>query len=144
MYLTQIHPWTPFLSKKKIFGQVLSPLSGHRLDHVILLTAIKLIITAPGDDPRSAGYCGIKTALLDAEMKGILTLRILQALVLVALYELGHAIYPSAYLTVGYCAKYGIALGINQTIDLNCGAGSALIDSEEERRTWWTIVLFDR
>ncbi|KAJ5620585.1 hypothetical protein N7510_004569 [Penicillium lagena] len=143
-YLMKIHPWLPFLSKRKLLGQVLSPLGNQRPDHVLLLTAIKLVITAPGDESRSPAYYSIKSALLNAELKGILTFRILQALVLVAIYELGQAIYPSAYLTVGYCAKYGIALGINQTIDPNCGPRSSLVDSEEERRTWWAIILLDR
>lgn len=144
VYFKDIHPWAPFLSKRKVLGQVLSPLGGNRVDHSILLTAIKLMITAPGDDARSAAYYQIKTALLDAELKGIFTLRLLQSQVLVAMYEKGHAIYPSAYLTVGCCAKYGIALGINQTIDPNCGARSTSADSEEERRTWWAILLLDR
>lgn len=144
VYFKDIHPWAPFLSKRKVLGQVLSPLGGNRVDHSILLTAIKLMITAPGDDARSTAYYQIKTALLDAELKGIFNLRLLQAQVLVAMYEQGHAIYPSAYLTVGCCAKYGIALGINQTVDPNRGARSTLVDSEEERRTWWAILLLDR
>lgn len=144
IYFMHIHPWIPFLSKRNILGQVLSPLSGRRLDHSILLTAIKLIVTTPDDEARSVIYYEIKKAILNAELMGIFTLRLLQAVVLVALYELGHSIHPSAYLTVGYCAKYGIALGINRTINPNCGARPTLADSEEERRTWWAILLLDR
>lgn len=144
VYFRDIHPWTPFLSKRAILNQVLSPLGGNRVDHSLLLTAIKLIVSTPCDNARSAAYCKIKTAFLDAELKGIFTLRLLQAQVLVALYEMGHAIYPSAYLTVGCCAKFGIALGVNRAINPNSSARSNSIDSEEERRTWWAIILLDR
>lgn len=144
IYFRDIHPWTPFLSKRVTLNQVLSPLGGNRLDHSILLTAIKLIVTNPGNNARSAAYYKMKTALLDAELKGLFTLRLLQALVIVALYELGHAIHPSAYITVGSCAKFGIALGVNRAIDPDDSAWSNSIDSEEERRTWWTIILLDR
>jgi hypothetical protein len=105
---------------------------------------MRLIITTPGDDSRSTAYYELKSSLLNAELKGILSFRILQALILVALYEMGHAIYPSAYLTVGYCVKYGIALGINRTIDPDHSEWSSLVNSEEERRAWWAIILIDR
>jgi hypothetical protein len=122
--------------------RILNPLGGRRFENVLLIAAIKLIATEPDVDGSSTMYCSLKRAFLEVELSGSLTFRTLQALVLVAIYELGQAIYPSAYLTVGYCARYGIALGIDRTIDSLYS--SKLDDSEEERRTWWTIILLDR
>ncbi|KAL6408671.1 hypothetical protein AUP68_07615 [Ilyonectria robusta] len=35
------------------------------------------------------------------------------AVLLLAFYEVAHAIYPAAYLTIGHCARLGHALGIH-------------------------------
>lgn len=135
-------PWAPFICRRNFLERILNPLGGRRCEYVLLIAAIKLITTEPDADASSTTYCSLKRAFLEVELSGSLTFRTLQALVLVAIYELGQAIYPSAYLTVGYCARYGIALGIDRTID--SFYSSKLDDSEEERRTWWTIILLDR
>ncbi|KAL7907545.1 fungal-specific transcription factor domain-containing protein [Trichoderma velutinum] len=136
------HPWAPFICRRNFLERILNPLGGRRCENILLIAAIKLITTEPDADASSSTYCNLKRALLEVELSGSLTFRTLQALVLVAIYELGQAIYPSAYLTVGYCARYGIALGIDRTID--SFYSSKPDDSEEERRTWWTIILLDR
>ncbi|UKZ94587.1 uncharacterized protein TrAFT101_009450 [Trichoderma asperellum] len=136
------YPWAPFICRRNFMERILNPLSGRRCENVLLIAAIKLITTEPDANASSTMYCSLKRSFLEVELSGSLTFRTLQALVLVAIYELGQAIYPSAYLTVGYCARYGIALGIDRTIDSLYS--SKLDGSEEERRTWWTIILLDR
>lgn len=62
-------------------------------------------------------YDLVKQGCLYAEQNNILSLRILQACLLLGLYELGNAIYPAAYLTIGHCARLGYAMGINNRKD---------------------------
>lgn len=83
------------------------------------------------------------------ETSGNLSLRILQAGILIALYETGHAIYPAAYLSVGACVRYGIALGIDKLVLEPDGAHDGLriytqTEVEEQRRVWWALLLLDR
>lgn len=144
-YFSTIHTWLPFISQKRFYERVLSPLVPTQADHVLLLVAIKLVTTSPSNpDPRSMIYRKIKLIITEIEIMGNLTLKILQALILVALYELGHAVYPSAYLTIGQCARYGIALGLNKTIAASVRSHQTLPIEEEERRMWWAIVILDR
>jgi hypothetical protein len=97
------------------------------------------------------------------ETRNQLSLKLIQAGLLLAVYEIGHAIYPSAYLTVGHCARLAQTIGIN---DLNDSVQmfppprpSASFESpdyesprpteqspeaEENRRTWWAIIVLDR
>ncbi|CAI6088228.1 unnamed protein product [Clonostachys chloroleuca] len=37
---------------------------------------------------------------------------VLQASLLILLYEIGHGIYPSAFLSAGSCVRYGHAIGL--------------------------------
>ena len=66
------------------------------------------------------------------------------------LYEMGHAMYPAAYLTVGECSRYGLAMGLYRS----CSPTSVIEDAEmrgrswneieENRRVWWAVLIFDR
>lgn len=69
---------------------------------------------------------------------------VLQAGVLVALYELGHGIYPAAFLSIGACARYAHALGINVSRTVPTRRVLTLVEVEERRRVWWAIVILDR
>lgn len=58
-------------------------------------------------------YLVAKRCLQFIESQSFISLRILQAALLLSLYELGNGMYPAAYLTVGHCARLGHAMGIH-------------------------------
>lgn len=116
-----------------------------RPDVVLLLLAIKLITTFPPpglESPRTALYHVTKHFYLEAE--GSFSILVLQAGVLVALYELGHGIYPAAYVSVGTCARYAYALGITASRTVPARKVLTLVEVEERRRVWWAIIILDR
>lgn len=114
-----------------------------RVDVSLLFACMRLVqTTPPTTNARTAEYLSLKVALLEAELAGILTLRLLQSLILVAFYELGHAIYPSAYLSIGTCARFATALGLYAFDSFD--SHIPYMEVEEKRRTWWAIVILDR
>lgn len=133
----------PFLLKKTCFEKGLNPSMQSRADVSLLFACMKLVQTPPSEDnARTPEYLALRVAFLKAELAGIMTLRLLHAWMLVALYEVGHAIYPSAYLSIGTCARLAAALGV----DAHEAYGSHLpfMEVEEKRRTWWVIAILDR
>lgn len=58
-------------------------------------------------------YAVAKRCYAYIEANAIVSVKVLQAYLLVGLYEIAHAIYPAAYLTIGGCASLGHALGIH-------------------------------
>jgi len=60
-----------------------------------------------------------KRFLLEAKLARMFTVQPLQALLLVTFNELGHGIYRLAYMSVGACARYGLALGIDRQTSSN-------------------------
>lgn len=66
------------------------------------------------DPLSSAIYSQAKACLSYVEGNNILSIKVLQAALLIGLYELSNAIYPAAYLTTGHCARLGYAMGINK------------------------------
>ncbi|KAL8706161.1 MAG: hypothetical protein Q9201_000739 [Fulgogasparrea decipioides] len=149
-YFLHIHPFFPFISKKRFFDSL--PIFPARpdVDVTILLFCMKLIVRPPKDDPldkngRPLPYLTVKRTLAEADIAGAFSFQTLQALILVSLYELAHAIFPAAYLSVGTCARYATALGIDTYTTMNpSDTAETLLVQEEMRRAWWAIVVLDR
>ena len=146
-FFEHIHSWMPFISKKRFYDLYLPSPFQSRSDVVLLLLSLKLITTLPPTNPRNPRtplYHTVKHFCLEVEGSSTFSLPVLQAALLVALYELGHAIYPAAFLSVGACARYAHALGINCSKSLQTRRVLTLIEVEERRKIWWAIVILDR
>jgi hypothetical protein len=143
-YFASIHPWFPIISRKRI--TIGTALQAGGPDLALLFLAMKLVVSQPiqgvGNTERPI-YVACKRFLSLLESAGTLSLPYLQAMVenlpiqnaatgmgdkfkaeqvtqvLVALYELGHAIYPAAWMTVGACSRYADILGFPSFQDTN-------------------------
>lgn len=157
------HNWIPFISKRRLVPSLLNPLSQRRCELTLLTLCMRLCATPPPPGKQHGTtinplYRLAKHFFFEAECVGVMSIQVLQAAVLLAMYEIGQALYPAAYLTVGWCARYGVALGVDQLLhDLNGDSlgGTTGVDEgtqgrlswlevEEMRRTWWVVLIMDR
>ena len=107
------------------------------------------------------GYPACKVLYRRLEAQNNLTLRLIQSLLLITLYEVNNAIYPAAYLSVGHCARLAICMGLHdealspQFLPTPCKSIESLLpvlpdhadtwtEIEERRRVWWAVLLLDR
>lgn len=113
-FFATIHKWMSFVSKKRFYENLLNPLTQPRADTTLLIFCMKLIMWQPSEqtnkNAKTSIYLFAKRSLLEAEVAGMLSIHILQAWILVTIYELGHAIFPSAYMSIATCARYGSLL----------------------------------
>jgi len=96
------------------------------------------------ETPKTAAYLASKHLYLELEIQGILSLQVLQAGILIALFELGHAIFPSAAVSVEACVRFGYDLGINWDAKFPEKKPFEWADREEQNRVWWAVVILDR
>lgn len=84
-------------------------------DQYVLLLAMQILSRPLRDDdkPINELYLHLKQCLLHIEAQNFLSLKLLQAELLIALYEIGHAIYPAAYISIAHCARLGHALSLH-------------------------------
>jgi hypothetical protein len=144
VFFETIHPWMPLVSKKRFYDHHLKILLHSHADISLLFLCIKLVTEIPSSDSRSLLYHTAKHFYLDVESSGICTIQVLQASVLIALYEIGHALYPAAFLSIGACARFAHTLGIRGSGAARPSNVTTLVELEERRRVWWAIVILDR
>ena len=113
-YFSTVHTWFPIISQKRM--TIGTALWEGGPDLAMLFLAMLLVTTKEMADMQDALanplYAASKRFLALLEGSGCLSLMHLQAMILVALYELGHGIYPAAWMTVGQCARYVEMIGI--------------------------------
>jgi hypothetical protein len=145
-FFNNIHPWMPFISKTWAYKHLLSPLSPVHADSALLLLSIQLINWIPSAfaNPKTPMYKAAKQYFFELETAGSFSIRVVQAGLLILLYELGHCIYPAAYMSVGTCARQAVALGFDKDIKQVNTTGLPWDKVEERRRVWWAILILDR
>ncbi|KAK3330173.1 hypothetical protein B0H66DRAFT_48327 [Apodospora peruviana] len=148
LYFDSVHPWFPIISRKRM--SIGTSLWEGGPDLAMLFLAMKLITSPvvgaipPADSPL---YTASKRFLALLESSGALSLLHLQAMVLVTLYEMGHGIYPPAWVSVAMCARYVDLVGIPSFKESSTMLGSVQTtwtELEERRRVWWGVYILDR
>lgn len=138
-YFNSVHTWMPIISKMRLDRLTHSDLERIRPDVVLLLLCMKLVSDGIAEDENKPSDLYFKATQFCAalERDGLLTLRSLQASILLTVYEIGHAIYPTAALNLGRCVRQGVALGLhNKDAPQLAGNVRSWVDWEERQRGW--------
>lgn len=115
-FFETIHSWLPIISKKRMTRNMLNPLWEAGPDLALLFLCMKLMVTRPQDGLEGSQnliYTATKRFMALMDACGMTSLLVLQAYVLIGSYEIGQAIYPAAWMSVGACVRYGQLLGIH-------------------------------
>ena len=115
-----------------------------------LLVLVMKLICMPMSDTQGAKsssvYQWVRNFSFRLENSGSLTLELLQSILLISVYEVGHGVLPTAYMTMSRAARLCALMGINDR-----SRKSQLFEPAEtwtrreaERRTWWGVFIMDR
>ncbi|KAH0525930.1 hypothetical protein TsFJ059_009328 [Trichoderma semiorbis] len=148
-FFNGVHKWLPVLDEERFRARLLGKTPAELpADVALLLLCMRLITSAPSESSRNGTRTELhlvaKQGFLNLEMAGVLSVECLEAGLLISLYEINHAIYPSAFLSVGACTRYGQAMGFGGPNTLKLRPPYNRSELEESRRLWWAVVLLDR
>ncbi|KAF2108350.1 hypothetical protein BDV96DRAFT_692724 [Lophiotrema nucula] len=146
-YFSTIHTLFPVISKLRFSNKIITSITNPSNDTILLLLAMRLVSRTEQDsDVQSGFYDQVKRCYTIVERGNTITLKLLQAGLLIAFHENANAIYPAAYLTVRNCATLGQLLGIqSRSPPFNIlPPAVSWTESEERRRTWWGVIMVDR
>ncbi|KAK3358191.1 hypothetical protein B0T25DRAFT_177867 [Lasiosphaeria hispida] len=145
-YITTVSQSLSILSPKRLL-QDISAIRSSNPDpgFILVLCGIRLL-----SDTAYSGACQeyklAKALSSSAENEGIISLRLIQGLVLLTVYELGHGLCPSSYMTISRAARMAMLIGLHdrQGAPQLFKPADTWTVREEERRAWWAIFILDR
>lgn len=148
-YFENVHLWLPVVSKRRMQLTLSNPQLTLAADLALLLLCMKLVTQSSHGSPQAAQtplYWMVKRQISLVESGALISLQLLQATVLTAAYEIGHAIFPAAYLTTGQSTRLGHLMGLHdrQAFPQILKRSGAWAEVEEIKRTWWSCMLLDR
>ncbi|USW53994.1 hypothetical protein Slin15195_G073130 [Septoria linicola] len=146
-YFITVHTYFPIVSKIRLYQHLANPAHAPGADIALLFLAMKLIISElpDGMPPQTQLYADVKSFFSYVESQNGFSIQMMQALLLISLYELGHAIYPACYLSIGHAARLGHAMGLHQRdAPQMLPRSHTWTEQEEKRRVWWAVILLDR
>jgi hypothetical protein len=141
------HQRIPAISKLRFEENLLSLTTRPRADFAALCLTILLIQQIPigkVTNMQSSLYFMVKNLITLLETKSDPCLDIAHCRVLVTFYEVGHGLHREAYVSLAGCARAARGLGLHKKPWRNLDADSDRLALEEEKRTWWAIVIIDR
>jgi hypothetical protein len=147
LYFSSIDVWCRILSRKRVLQRVQAYNSSTDASFALLLLCMKMIISPPaGGEAVTKIYrtaCGFSSLL---EQIPSISLELLQARVLIAMYEVGHSIFPAAFFSVGHAARMSMLMGLHDrkhAAQLFRTTQTWTV-REEERRAWWGVFILER
>lgn len=147
-YFATTHLYLPIVSKIRLYQHLSNPAHEPGADLALLFLAMRLVSTPlpVGVAPQQTeAYADVKSLFTYVEAQNGFSIQVIQAALLIALYELGHAIYPAGYLTIGHCARLGYAMGIHDRgMPQMLARPQTWTEQEERRRVWWGVIVLDR
>ena len=150
LYFSSVHHWFPILHEHRTRESVRTfDAQTFPGDKSVLLLAMHLSNQHP--DPENDDF-NMETPLYSATKQLVNSLlaalrpslELLQACVLVAIYEYGHGMPEAADLTVGVCARIGYTLKLHQVPNLTFPDGDDWTAQDDGQRTWWGVLVIDR
>nr|POE69106.1 putative transcriptional regulatory protein [Quercus suber] len=146
-YFLSVHSYFPIISMIRLYQNLSNPHRESGADVALLFMAMKLTSTEvpEGQHPQTRTYHDVKSLLSHVEAQHGFSLPLIQALLLIGVYEIGHAIHPASYLTVGHAARLGHAMGLHERdAPQMLPRATRWTEEEERRRVWWAVVVLDR
>ncbi|CAH0045660.1 unnamed protein product [Clonostachys solani] len=146
-YFGDVHIWLPVLPKQQIYAYLETSKWDLPVDVALLFLCIRLLVSSPETwpaGPRSSIYITAKQGLAGLEIGGILSETALQAGLLISLYEMGHGIYPSAFLSAGACVRYCHAIGLGGPQECRLQRPLSRFDHEQSQKLWCAAILLER
>lgn len=150
-YFRTIQTWFPVVSETRYNAQLASlrvKMDAAPADFSLLTLCMALVCKEPTARgiPVSARsqYTSLKGFVTHLEAMGANSLEIIQSRVLLTIFEIGHAIYPSAYISAAANIRAAISLGIGSLREDPHTVLGDLENATEAQKVWCAILIIDR
>jgi len=149
-FFRTIHSWLPVISHRSFSARLVpARITSETADFCLLTLLMHLLCSKPIDgtltEQTRSLYLLLKSLVGMMEAVGISTLEMVQARLLMTVFEVGHRLYPATYISSGANLRAAMNLGVhvdeNQKLLKIFGSGER---AEEAQRTWSGVLVTDR
>lgn len=141
----------PFVSRPLFQDDLLHPQIRLRADFSLLLLSMHLITYRPPELPEEKDhfhmlYVSTKTLFARVQTEIPASTRLIQAGLLISIFEYMRCFVDTALMTISVCARMAIAGGLHKpkTAPPPMSDTKDCLRAEEENNVWWIIVLLER
>ncbi|KAJ5347776.1 uncharacterized protein N7506_001029 [Penicillium brevicompactum] len=156
-YFQGVHTFVPIISRRQFHTQLLSFGANLQADFALLVLCVALLVSStdsfdvlgpqgPNRIEDSTLYIATKSLMAQAQALCAPTTRLVQAGVLLSVYEYAHGYPEQAFVTIGSSARMAYAAQLRSTPASARNAPSQIdwTIEEEEINTWWGIRICER
>lgn len=152
-YFRGIHNSIPIMSRPRFHSLLFSFATDPQADFAVLLLSVCLLTYHPDMCERrtrsidsTALYLATKSLFVHAQTASTITLNLVQAGILLSVYEYAHGKPEQAFITIGSCARMAYATGLKHPsyLALEATNNGHLQSDREEVNTWWGILISER
>ena len=152
MFFSTVHTWLPVLSESRLRNELSHLTAANKSDVRLLVLCMSVFTESAGwatqGSVENVAYNTAKACCSMAEASSHLSLRLVQSLMLLAVYEMAHDIHPAAYLTIGRVARLATIMRLYCTWQAQEEQVGSMHHPwslrEERRRACWAIFILDR
>jgi hypothetical protein len=143
-YFGNIHPWLPVIHERTFRTRAYHLGTSPEAETALIFLSMLLVLeTQPQNIKKESQLYNLCRYLFSfLQMSRSPSLELVQAGLLLAVYELGSCRAQAASLTVGTCARVGYVLHMN--VDDARVPESFWVRAEEQRRVWLGVYMVDR
>ncbi|KAL3441782.1 hypothetical protein BJX65DRAFT_313513 [Aspergillus insuetus] len=145
-YFGNIHPWLPIIHEQTFRARAFHLGSAPEADIALIFLSMLLVLETQrseiGKESHLYNLCRYLFSFL--QMSRSPSLELVQAGLLLAVYELGSGRSQAASLTIGTCARVGYVLRLNVDHTQLPEGHMSWVRSEEQRRVWLGVYMLDR
>ena len=147
-YFSSVNDWFTIIEKTSFDSQVERMWSFPSAEVALLVLAMLLIIRTPNDNGAAMDdglYLSVKTAITLVQSKIPPSISLLQAQLLISLYEYSHGLPQQAYMSMGTCIQMTRSFGWH-TMSFWSEERQQLLPADLKRSSilWWALVYVDR
>jgi hypothetical protein len=151
-YFRCVNSWFPIVREADVHEQITLLQQMPNADFAILVLTIHLVShmyedeTTRTKDGREIFYQTVKRLYSITLSSRTPSIELIQAGILVALFEHFQALHDATYQTLGTCARMGYSLGVQESICPNAPLEDTESSSVVEKRkhVWWGIIILER
>ncbi|KAJ5415096.1 hypothetical protein N7465_003791 [Penicillium sp. CMV-2018d] len=156
-YFQGVHTFVPIISRRRFHAQLLSFGANLQADFALLVLCMALLVSSTDSidllGPQGGHrvdnlslYVATKSLMAQTQALRAPTTRLVQAGVLLAVYEYAHGHPEQAFVTIGSYARMAYAAQLRSVPDLtrNAPPQTDWTIEEEEINTWWGIRICER